>query len=134
MDEKKVIAKLAAIVANQQKIIMKLAQTQGLPPDSLPTSSVNVGGGHEMQTGGQPPPDKLDPNKVQKEPAKVFYEAMNPGQRGLLAFAPKVQGSDMQVSFKPGKATQPNYDSLLGLLKNLTTQNKIQQAYALKVV
>lgn len=134
MDEKKVIAKLAEIVQKQQKIIMKLAQAQGLPPDSLPTGGVNVGGGHPAQLGSEPPPTKLEPAKTQHLPAKVFYEAMSPAQRDLLAFAPEVAGSNMNVRFKPGKATQPNYDSLLKLLQNLTNQNKIQQAYALKVV
>lgn len=134
MDEKKVIAKLAEIVQKQQKIIMKLAQAQGLPPDSLPTSSVNVGGGHPAQLSDQPPPTKLDPAKVQHEPAKVFFEAMSPAQRDLLAFAPEAAGNNMNVRFKPGKATQPNYDALLSLLQNLTNHGKIQQSYALKAV
>ena len=134
MDEKKVIAKLASIVANQQKIIMKLAQAQGLPPDSLPTSTVNVGGGHPAQLGEQPLPQQLDPNKVSKEPAKVFFESMTPQQKALLAFAPEVSGNAMNVRFKPGKATQPNYDALLSLLQNLTNHGKIQQSYALKAV
>lgn len=134
MDEKKVIAKLAEIVQKQQKIIMKLAQAQGLPPDSLPTSSVQVGGGHPAQLSGETPPTKLEPAKVVHQPAKVFYEAMSPAQRDLLAFAPEAAGSNMNIRFKPGKATQPNYDGLLKLLQNLTSQNKIQSAYALKVV
>lgn len=132
MDEKKVIAKLAEIVQKQQKIIMKLAQAQGLPPDALPTSTVQVGGGHPAQLGTEAPPTKLDPAKVVHEPAKVFYEAMSPAQRDLLAFAPEASGNNMTVRFKPGKATQPNYDGLLKLLQHLTSANKIQQAYNLK--
>lgn len=134
MDEKKVIAKLAEIVQKQQKIIMKLAQAQGLPPDALPNSTVNVGGGHAAQLGTEAPPTKLEPGKVVHEPAKVFFEAMSPAQRDLLAFAPEAAGSNMNVRFKPGKATQPNYDGLLKLLQNLTNSNKIQSSFALKVV
>lgn len=134
MDSKKVIEKLIKIADNQQKIIMKLAQAQGLPPDSLPTSSVNVGGGYSAQLGSEPPPTQLDPNKTVHQPAKVFYEAMDPAQQGLLATAPEASGSNMNVRFKPGKATQSNYNSLLKLLQSLTSQNKIQQSYALKPV
>lgn len=134
MDEKKIIAKLASIVERQQKIIMKLAQAQGLPPDALPTGGASVSGGHPAQLGSEPPPQKLEPAKIEHQPAKVFYESMSPAQQGLLAFAPEVQGGNMNIRFKPGKATQPNYDSLLKLLQSLTNQNKIQQALNLKVV
>jgi len=133
MDSKKVIEKLLKIAENQQKIIMKLAQAQGLPPDSLPTSSVNVGGGHGAPPASEPPPQKLEPTKIEHQPAKVFLEAMTPQQKALLASSPEAHGNEMRIKFK-GQPTQAGYDSLLGLLKNLTQQNKIQQAFNLKVV
>lgn len=134
MDSKKIIEKLIKIAENQQKIIMKLAQAQGLPPDALPTGGSTFGGGHEMPTATQPPPQHLEPSGTQKNPEAVFYGAMTPAQRGLLAAAPVTRDNQMQIRFKPGQATQPNYDGLLKLLQNLTNQNKIQQAYQLKVV
>jgi len=135
MDQKKVIEKLLKIATNQQKIIMKLAQQQqGLPPDALPTGGATVGEGKEHQLGNEPPPTHLKPAPTQKNPEAVFYGAMSQGQQGLLASAPQVQGSNMLVKFKPGAATQANYDGLLKLLQSLTTAGKIQHAYALKTV
>ncbi len=134
MDSKKVIEKLVKIAENQQKIILKLAQAQGLPPDALPTGGATFGGGHEAPLSHEPPPAHLDPAKTQKNPDAVFYGAMSQGQRALLAAAPTVKGNEMQIRFKPGAATQANYDGLLSLLQSLTTQNKIQQAFQLKVV
>lgn len=132
MDEKKVIEKLAEIVQKQQKIIMKLAQA--LPPDALPTGGSSMTPGKEHMLGNEPPPTKLDPSKVVHDPAKVYYEAMSPAQRNLLAFAPQAVDSNMNIRFKPNQATQANYDSLFKLLKDLTSQNKIQQAYNLRSV
>lgn len=134
MDSKKVIEKLIRIAENQQKIIMKLAQAQGLPPDSLPTSGTTFGGGKEAPPTSEPPPQSLEPARTQKTPAKVFIEAMTPQQKATLAVFPEAHGNEMRVKFKPGQATQANYDSLLKLLQNLTNQNKIQQAYQLKSV
>lgn len=130
MDSKKVIEKLIRIAENQQKIIMKLAQA--LPPDSLPSGGATIGGGKEHQLGSEPPPQHLDPAKTVHQPAKVFFDAMSPQQKALLAASPEVRGSEMHVKFKPGQATQANYDGLLKLLQSLTTQNKIQQAYQLR--
>lgn|SRR5512135_87059 len=134
MDSKKVIEKLIKIAENQQKIILKLAQAQGLPPDALPSGGSTFGGGHSAQLGSEPPPQKLEPSATQKNPEAVFYGAMSPAQRGLLAAAPVTRDNQMQIRFKPGQATQANYDGLLKLLQNLTNQNKIQQAYQLKAV
>jgi hypothetical protein len=130
MDSKKVLEKLLKIAENQQKIIMKLAQ---LPPDALPTGGATIGGGKEHQLGTEPPPQDLKPNPTQHTPAKAFYDAMSPQQKALLASAPEAQGNEMRIKFK-GQPTQAGYDSLLSLLQNLTRQNKIQQAYNLKVV
>lgn len=132
MDSKKVLEKLLKIAENQQKIILKLAQAQGLPPDALPTSSVNVGGGHAAPESSQPPPTKLEPAKIEHEPAKVFMAAMSPAQKGLLAGDAVAHGNEMRVQFKPGRATQANYDGLLALLSNLVRSNKLQQNYNLK--
>ncbi len=132
MDSKKVIEKLIRIAENQQKIIMKLAQA--LPPDSLPNSGSTFGGGHEAAPVSEPAPTKLEPTKVEKTPAKVFIEAMSPQQKATLAVFPEAHGNEMKVRFKPGQATQANYDSLLKLLQSLTSANKIQQAYQLRAV
>lgn len=134
MDSKKVLEKLIKIAENQQKIIMKLAQAQGLPPDSLPNSGTTFGGGKEAPTASEPPPQSLEPTKTQKTPARAFYEAMSPQQQGILVGGPEAHGNEMRIKFKPGQATQANYDGLLKLLQNLTSQNRIQQAYQLKSV
>lgn len=136
MDSKKVIEKLVKIAENQQKIIAKLVQAQqGLPPDALPSSKIDFdSGGKAHQLGGDPPVTRLDPAKTVKDPAAVFYGAMTPAQKGLLASAPVASGSEMQIRFKANAATQANYDGLLKLLQTLTNQNKIQSAMSLKVV
>ena len=131
MDSKKVLEKLLKIAENQQKIITKLAQA--LPPDALPTSGTTFGGGHSAPPASQPLPQKLEPVKIEHQPAKVFLEAMTPQQKALLASSPEAHGNEMRIKFK-GQPTQAGYDGLLALLQNLTKQNKIQQAFNLKVV
>lgn len=133
MDSKKVIEKLLKIAANQQKIIMKLAQQQGLPPDSLPNSQVSMTPGQAAPPAAQPPPTSLEPAKTQKTPAKALLEALAPAVRQTLVNA-EVHGGDMVVRFQPGKATQPNYDAVFKTLQDLTNKNVIQQKFNLKVV
>jgi len=132
MDSKKVLEKLLKIAANQQKIILKLAQA--LPPDALPSGNTTFGDGVETPTTSQLPPQQLEPDKTVKVPQKVFYDAMSPQQKAMLVGGPEVHGNNMQIKFKPGQATQANYNSLLQLLQDLTNQNKIQQAFNLKYV
>jgi hypothetical protein len=133
MDSKKVIETLLKIAANQQKIIMKLAQAQGLPPDSLPNSQVSQTEGKAPQPAAPPPPTSLEPTKTQKTPAKALLEALPPAVRQTLVNA-EVHGGDMVIKFQPGKATQPNYDAVFKTLQDLTTKNVIQQRFNLKVV
>jgi hypothetical protein len=132
MDSKKVIEKLLKIAANQQKIIMKLAQAQGLPPDSLPNSQVSMTPGQAAPPASQPPPQSLEPNKVQKTPAKALLEALPPNVRAGIVNI-EAHGGDMLVKFK-GQATQQAYDAVFKTLQDLTTKNVIQQRYNLKVV
>lgn len=132
MDSKKVIEKLIKIAENQQKIIMKLVNAQDLPPDALPNSQVSFEGGKAAPPTSQPPPTALDPNKAVKQPNVVFYNAMNDAQKGLLAFAPTFDSRGINIKFKPGKATQANYDNLMALLQSLTGSGKpLQQSYKL---
>lgn len=109
MDSKKVIEKLLKIAANQQKIIMKLAQAQELS-QSLP-----------------------DPNKPQLRPADAVLKALPPATRQVVNTLEE-HGDDMLVQFKPGQKTQLNYDAVLKTLQNLTNQNVLQRAYNLKAV
>ena len=133
MDSKKVIETLLKIASNQQKIIVRLAQQQGLPPDSLPNSSVSVTDGQQAPPSAPPPPTKLEPAKTQKMPARTLIEALPPAvKQGLVNI--EARGSDLLVKFHPGKATQANYDVILKTLQDLTNKNVIQQAFNLKVV
>lgn len=132
MDTKKVLQMLVKIADNQQKIINKLAQAQGLPPDSLPTSQVSVTEGHGQQQAAPPPPTKLDPAKTQHEPDKALWNALPPPLQGTLAGPPSVAGGAMTVKFKPGQATQANYNAVLKHLQELTNKNVIQHPYTLK--
>jgi len=132
MDSRKVIEKLIKIAENQQKIIMKLAQAQGLPPDTLPGGQVSFEGGHGAPLSHESPAGHLKPNEAVKEPNVVFYNAMSNAQKGLLASAPTFDGSAITVQFKPGQRTQKNYDNLMALLQSLTGTGKpLQQSYKL---
>ncbi len=132
MDTKKVLQMLVKIADNQQRIINKLAQAQALPPDALPTSKVEFGGGHEQTPGSPPPPDKLDPTKTQHTPDKALWNALPPPLQGTLAAPPTVAGGAMTVKFKPGQATQANYNAIMKHLQDLTNKNIIQHPYQLK--
>jgi hypothetical protein len=132
MDTKKVLQMLVKIADNQQRIINKLAQAQALPPDALPTSKVEFGGGHGQTPTTPPPPQKLDPTKVQKEPAKALWDALPPPLKGTLAAGPEAAGGDMKIKFKPGQMTQANYDAIMAHLRDLTKKNVIQHPYQLK--
>jgi hypothetical protein len=134
MDSKKVLEKLLRIAANQQKIIMKLAQAQGeLPPDSLPNSQVSMTEGQGAPPAAAPLPQRLDPAKTMKTPAKALLEALAPAVRQTVVTI-EAHGGDMLVKFQPGKATQPNYDAILKTLQDLTNKNVIQQKFNLKPV
>ncbi len=128
MDQKKVIEKLIKIAENQQKIIQKLAQAQGLPPDALPTSQVQMGEGHGAAPASQPPPEKLNPG--QPKPTQTQSE----GQMIMSALPANVAkaisniavtAGNVNVSFAPGGATQANYDAVLKAVQSLQQANKL---------
>jgi hypothetical protein len=133
MDTKKVLQMLVKIADSQQKIINKLAQAQALPPDALPTSQISMTEGHGMPPSTPPPPAKLEPTQTKKTPAKALWDALPPPLQGTLAAGPEAHGNDMKIRFKPGQATQANYDAVMKHLKDLTNKNVIQQPYQLKV-
>ena len=134
MDSKKVIETLVKIAVKQQKIINKLAQAQGLPPDAVSTSKVTFEGGKAKPAATPPPPTGLDPTKTQKTPAKAFIEAMTPQQQAWFAIFPEAHGNEMRFRFKPEADTDANFATLLNLLKSLVSSNRIQQNFTLKSV
>lgn len=115
MDTKKVLNQLLKIAENQQKIIMKLAQSQ-LPPDTLPTSQVGVSGGHAKPVSQEPPPQKLDPSKQQHVELQKKVLSVNPKLSGVIASLTYGTQGTINVSFKPGQATQSNYDAVVAAL------------------
>ena len=113
MDSKKVLEKLLKIASNQQKIIMKLAQDQGVVPAMAP--------------------QHMDPNKPELRPAEKVLNALSPAVKQVVNTIEE-HGSDMLVQFKPGQKTQPNYDSVLKTMQDLTNKGVLQKAYNLKAV
>lgn len=134
MDSKKVLEKLLKIAANQQKIIMKLAQTQqGLPPDSLPNSQVSVTDNSKPQVPTAPPPTGMKPAAPSKVPSQVLYNAVeaSPNLKGVLQHVNPPQGNELKLIFKPGKLTQANYDAILKIYQSLLNNNTILTNYKL---
>ena len=131
MDSKKVIEKLLKIATNQQKIIMRLAQ--GLPPDSLPNSQVSVTDSQGKPAATETPPASYKPAPTQKTPARTLLEALPPAVKQTIVNI-EARGNELLIRFHPGKGTQPNYDTVLRVLQDLTNKNVIQQAYTLKPV
>lgn len=117
-NDKEIIKKLLAIATKQQKIITKLAQ--------VPSEQ-------KEHTTSEPPPQHLDPAPTQKgTAAKTLIAALPVGFFDANLVNIEERGSDMVVGFKPGKKTQPNYDTVMSTLQKLTNENKIQQRYNLK--
>src|SRR5579885_1059565 len=110
MDTKKAIQTLIKIAENQQKVINKLAQQAG-------------GDLHAT------PPTHIDPAKTVKDSASVFRAAIPQGM--VTDVKADDNAGSMIVTFAPGKMTQQNYDTLLGILQKLTNENKIQRQYSL---
>lgn len=134
MDSKKVLEKLLQIAANQQKIIMKLAQAQqGLPPDSLPNSQVSVTDNSKPAPSTDTPPTDLKPTAPSKTPSKVLFDAVNatPSLRGVLKHVNPPSGNDMQLVFAPGKLNQANYNAILKVYQGLLNNNTIFTNYKL---
>lgn len=110
MDSKKVIEKLLKIAANQQKIIMKLAQNQA-----------------------QPAPASMSPHDTTKQTARTIINALPPAvQQAIVNIEEK--GNEMHVGFKPGQASQANYNAILQTMQRLTDTNVLPHAYKLVAV
>jgi len=111
-NDKELIKKLFAIAEKQQKIITKLAQ-------ALPAST-------------DPPPQHLDPVKIQKRPAKAVLDALPAATRNAIVNLEE-HGDEMWIRFKPGQTTQRNYDIVLKTMQDLSDKNVLQRAYKLVV-
>jgi len=131
MDSKKVLQKLLKIAENQQKIIMKLAQQQGLPPDSLPNSQVSVTDNSKPAPPTNTPPAELKPSSPSKVPSKLLFDTVNTKMPGVLKHVNPPRGNEMQLVFAPGKMTQPNYNAVLGVYQGLLSSNQIMTNYKL---
>jgi hypothetical protein len=126
MDSKKVIEKLIQIAANQQKIITKLAQA--LPPDSLPTSEVSMTPGAPAPASSAPPALNLKPTPIVHQDIQTMVLGANPKLGGVVSSIAYGGPGQINVSFKPGHATQPNYDAVLATVQKLENEMKIQPA------
>jgi hypothetical protein len=140
-DSKKIIEALAKIVNNQQKIIRKLAQAQGLPPDSLPTSQVGVSGGHSQAPAAAPPAGHFAPNKSpaggQTEGQMIHAALPASIQKAVSSVDVPSGGGVVNVAFAPGGATQANYDAVVATIKKLQNTNPPKlpgKSYQVKVV
>lgn len=131
MDSKKVIEKLLKIAANQQKIIMKLAQA--LPPDSLPNSQVSQTEGHGAPPAAEPPPTSLKPGAPSKVPSQTLYTALagDPKLKAAVRHVNPPAGNDMTVLFNKGQLNQANWDSVMKIYQGLLNQNAIMTNYKL---
>jgi hypothetical protein len=107
MDTKKMIEKLVKITESHQKIINKLAQQL-------------------------PPPNELKPARTQKDAAQVVFNALQENVKDYIDYM-YTRSGDMFIKFKQGKKSQAVYNVVFSTLKKLTDENKIQQAYALKI-
>lgn len=134
MDSKKVLEKLLQIAANQQKIIMKLAQAQqGLPPDSLPNSQVSVTDNSKPQPPTDTPPAENKPNAPSRTPSKALFDAVNatPALRGVLRHVNPPSGNELKLIFSPGKLNQANFDAITKVYQGLLNNNTIFTNYKL---
>ena len=119
MDTKKVLETLVKIAGNQQKIILKLAQAQGLPPDSLPTSQVTMTDNQQPKASTDTPPAKSEPEKYTRTPSKSLYDNLPPTVKPAVRHVNPPRGNEMQVVFAPGKLNQANWDAVLKTYQSL---------------
>ena len=111
MDSKKILETLVKIANNQQKIIHKLAQTN---------TDLTVGDSHP-QAPTAPTATGITPVPVvHKDPATAIIQALGNFYSAVVnGLSVNSQANAVEVSFKPGKATQPNYDHVLKTVQNL---------------
>jgi hypothetical protein len=122
MDSKKIIEALVKVANNQQKIIHKLAQQAlpPLPPDSLPTSKVEVTPGKEAPAPSQPPPISLKPHVPHEDATKAIVSALGDFYgKSLSGISVDPTKNQVNVSFRPGHATQNNYDHVKSIVQKL---------------
>ena len=126
MDSKKVLQKLLKIAENQQKIIMKLAQQQGLPPDSLPNSQVSVTDNSQPKPPTETPPASMKTNKPVLAPSKLLYDtlAVDPRTKGMVRHVnPPNDKSQLQVIWFPGKGTEPAWKAVQTVFQEMLQNN-----------
>jgi hypothetical protein len=99
MDSKKILETLVKIAHNQQKIIHKLAQVTPIP------TAMHAEVQHQ------------DPTKAIISALGTFYTTF------LTGLSVNPQTNTVEVSFKPGQATQANYDHVLKTVQTLQTSN-----------
>lgn len=132
MDSKKVIEKLADIVAKQQKIITRLAQAVQLPG----SGDVGISGGHVPPVPTEPAlPQHLAPKAPNFRDAELILGALPPAVRPAVANL-EVHDTNVLVRFQPNKATQQAYDAVKATVQNLQNTNKLNSPtpYNVKVV
>jgi hypothetical protein len=132
MDSKKVIEKLADIVAKQQKIIQKLAQAVQLPG----SGDVMVGGDRAPAVPSEPAlPQHMAPQVAGKHDADLILAALPPAVKPAVAKL-EVVTPNVMVTFHAGKATQQAYNAVKATVQNLQNTNKLTSPtpYNVKIV
>jgi hypothetical protein len=125
MDSKKIIEKLIKIAEKQQKIIEKLAQQ----------AELTVGDPKASAAPTAPAATSLTPNPTApKREADTILASLPVNLKPAVALL-EVHGGTVSVKFKPGQATQQNYDAVKNLVQQLQTANKLPgQTYNVHVV
>jgi hypothetical protein len=114
-NEKEIIKKLFAIAKNQQKIIHKLAQ-----------QNTDVTVGDSKPHAPAAPSNTATPagQIVHKDPATAIIQALGhfytDALNGLSVNSIK---NTVEVTFKPGKGTQSNYNYIVKTVQNLQNSN-----------
>jgi len=108
-NDKEVINKMFKVIANQQKIIMKLEQMQNIPQD-------------------------LEPNKVVKDEASEILKNLPPNLKAAIERL-EVHGNEVRVKFNPGKASDAAFNLLQKVITNLQNKALLSgQSYIVKEV
>lgn len=117
MDSKKVIETLIKIARQQQQIIQKLAQQQGVPAGSLPNSTIEFGGGHSPAPNAATPPNALRPNQPDLHEGKTLIAAL---QKAGVKFNPqlvRVTPTEVHVRFEQGQDTDANWKAFMAVVQ-----------------
>lgn len=115
MDSKKILESLVKIANNQQKIIHKLAQAN---------TDVTIGDSKSQSPVAAPSTGTPAGQIVHKDPATAIIGALGNFYSTVLnGLSVNPRTNTVEVSFKPGKATQPNYDHVMKTVQNLQNTN-----------